>query len=223
MRVLVVEDNLTLASGLERIMKQNGYAVDVVHDGSSAEAVVATEAFDVVILDLNLPELDGLAVLKSIRNRKIDTAVLILTARDAPADRVKGLDLGADDYLTKPFDIGELEARVRALIRRKSGSRSPSLVFGNVTFNLNDRTVTGNGSIIDVPARELSVFEQLISKPGRVVQKDAIIESLSAFDDDLSPNAVEQYVSRLRRKLAPYDLTIRTARGIGYYLEELKK
>lgn len=223
MRILIVEDNLTLAGGLERIMKQNGYAVDVVHDGSSAEAVVATESFDVVILDLNLPELDGLTVLRGIRNRKIDTAVLILTARDAPADRVKGLDLGADDYLTKPFDIGELEARVRALIRRKSGSRSPSLAFGDVTFNLNDRTVTGNGSIIDVPARELSVLEQLISKPGRVVQKAAIIESLSAFDDDLSPNAVEQYVSRLRRKLAPYDLTIRTARGIGYYLENLKK
>lgn len=223
MRVLVVEDNLTLAGGLERIMKQNGYAVDVVNDGRSAEAVVATESFDVVILDLNLPELDGLAVLRSIRNRKIDTAVLILTARDAPADRIKGLDLGADDYLTKPFDIGELEARVRALIRRKSGSRSPTLVFGNVTFNLNDRTVTGNGSIIDVPARELSVLEQLISKPGRVVQKDAIIESLSAFDDDLSPNAVEQYVSRLRRKLAPFELTIRTARGIGYYLDELNK
>jgi two-component system OmpR family response regulator len=220
MRILVVEDNLTLAKGIERLLKQSGYAVDCVHDGISAEAVVSTESFDVVILDLNLPELDGLSVLRSIRDRKLDSAVLILTAMDAPADRIRGLDLGADDYLTKPFDIGELEARVRALIRRKSGARSPLVNFGALTFDLNARTLTSDQGIIDVPARELSVLELLFSRSGKVVHKHAIIESLSAFDDDLTPNAVEQYVSRLRRKLIPFDVTIVTARGIGYYLSK---
>ncbi|SMQ68656.1 two-component system, OmpR family, response regulator [Devosia lucknowensis] len=220
MRILVVEDNLTLASGIERLLKQSGYAVDCVHDGLSAEAVVSTEAFDVVILDLNLPELDGLSVLRSIRDRKLDSAVLILTAKDAPADRIRGLDLGADDYLTKPFDVGELEARVRALIRRKSGARSPLVSFGALTFDLNARTLTSEQGIVDVPARELSVLELLFSRSGKVVHKHVIIESLSAFDDDLTPNAVEQYVSRLRRKLIPYDVTINTARGIGYYLSK---
>ena len=220
MRILVVEDNVTLAGGLERIMRQNGYAVDVVHDGASAEAVIATEKFDVVILDLNLPEIDGLSVLRGIRSRQIETAVLILTARDAPQDRVKGLDLGADDYLTKPFDVGELEARVRALLRRNNGTRSPKIIYGELSFDMNARTLSGKDGIIEVPARELSVLELLFAKSGKVVHKQAIIESLSAFDDDLSPNAVEQYVSRLRRKLAAYDLTIRTARGIGYYLDK---
>ncbi len=220
MRILVVEDNVTLAGGLERIMRQNGYAVDVVHDGASAEAVIATEKFDVVILDLNLPEIDGLSVLRGIRSRQIETAVLILTARDAPQDRVKGLDLGADDYLTKPFDVGELEARVRALLRRNNGTRSPKIVYGELSFDMNARTLSGKDGIVEVPARELSVLELLFAKSGKVVHKQAIIESLSAFDDDLSPNAVEQYVSRLRRKLAAYDLTIRTARGIGYYLDK---
>jgi len=219
-RILVVEDNVTLAGGLERIMRQNGYAVDVVHDGASAEAVIATEKFDVVILDLNLPEIDGLSVLRGIRSRQIETAVLILTARDAPQDRVKGLDLGADDYLTKPFDVGELEARVRALLRRNNGTRSPKIVYGELSFDMNARTLSGKDGIVEVPARELSVLELLFAKSGKVVHKQAIIESLSAFDDDLSPNAVEQYVSRLRRKLAAYDLTIRTARGIGYYLDK---
>lgn len=220
MRILVVEDNVTLAGGLERVMRQNGYAVDVVHDGASAEAVIATEKFDVVILDLNLPEIDGLSVLRGIRSRQIETAVLILTARDAPQDRVKGLDLGADDYLTKPFDVGELEARVRALLRRNNGTRSPKIVYGELSFDMNARTLSGKDGIVEVPARELSVLELLFAKSGKVVHKQAIIESLSAFDDDLSPNAVEQYVSRLRRKLAAYDLTIRTARGIGYYLDK---
>lgn len=220
MRILVVEDNLTLAKGIERLLKQSGYAVDCVHDGLSAEAVVSTESFDVVILDLNLPELDGLSVLRSIRDRKLDSAVLILTAMDAPADRIRGLDLGADDYLTKPFDIGELEARVRALIRRKSGARNPLVSFGALTFDLNARTLTSDKGIIDIPARELSVLELLFSRSGKVVHKHAIIESLSAFDDDLTPNAVEQYVSRLRRKLTPFNVTISTARGIGYYLSK---
>ena len=220
MRILVVEDNVTLAGGLERIMRQNGYAVDVVHDGASAEAVIATEKFDVVILDLNLPEIDGLSVLRGIRSRQIETAVLILTARDAPQDRVKGLDLGADDYLTKPFDVGELEARVRALLRRNNGTRSPKIISGELSFDMTARTLSGKDGIVEVPARELSVLELLFAKSGKVVHKQAIIESLSAFDDDLSPNAVEQYVSRLRRKLAAYDLTIRTARGIGYYLDK---
>ena len=219
MRILVVEDNRTLADGLAAVLRGSGYAVDVVNDGVSADAVLATETFDLVILDLNLPEMDGLAVLRAMRARKNMSSVLILTARGALDERVKGLDLGADDYMTKPFEVSELEARVRVLLRRQAGLRGASVSFGEISLDTNSRTLSGHGQPMEIPARELSVLETLLLRAGKVVAKQSIIQSLAAFDEDLSSNAVEQYVSRLRKRLAPYGLTVRTARGLGYYLD----
>ncbi|AKR54952.1 DNA-binding response regulator [Youhaiella tibetensis] len=221
MRILVVEDNLTLAEGLCAVLKGNGYAVDAVHDGLSAEAALRTQSYDLAVLDLNLPEMDGLELLRTLRARQSNTAVIILTARGALDDRVKGLDLGADDYLTKPFDVSELEARIRVLLRRQAGLRGSQVSFGPVLLDLNTRTASFEGKPLDIPARELSVLETLMLKAGKVVAKEAIIQSLSAFDDDLSTNAVEQYASRLRKRLAPLGLTVRTARGLGYYLDKV--
>jgi two-component system, OmpR family, response regulator len=219
LRILLVEDNDTLAEGLSTILRGSGYAVDVVSDGLSAEAVAAAQSFDLIILDLNLPEMDGLDVLRSIRARQNQAAVMILTARGTPEERVRGLDLGADDYLTKPFDISELEARIRVLLRRQAGLRSSRVEFGGLTFDLTSRTFAAGGRPVDIPARELALLELLFMRAGKVVSKDAIIGSLTGFDDDLSANAIEQYVSRLRRRLHAHGLTVKTARGIGYYLD----
>ncbi|MBK5569163.1 response regulator transcription factor [Ensifer adhaerens] len=221
MRILLVEDNQDLAEGLSAILRGSGYAVDVVSDGASAHAVAATETFDLVILDLNLPEMDGLDVLRAMRARQNRAAVLILTARGAPEERIKGLDLGADDYMIKPFDVGELEARVRVLLRRQAGLRASTVSYGNVSLDLNTRSFSSGGVPIEIPARELGLLELLFMRAGKVVAKDAIMQSLTGFDDDLSPNAIEQYVSRLRKRLAPHGLTVRTARGIGYYLDKM--
>jgi len=220
LRILLVEDNVALADGLVAILRGSGYAVDVVRDGASADAVIATETFDLVILDLTLPEMDGLDVLRSMRARQNKAAVLILTARGTPEERIKGLDRGADDYMIKPFDIGEFEARVRVLLRRQAGLRSSLSSYGNVTFDLTSRTFSAESLPIDIPARELGLLEILFLRAGKVVSKEAIMQSLTAFDDDLSANAIEQYVSRLRKRLSPHGLTVRTARGIGYYLDK---
>lgn len=221
MRILVVEDNKTLAGGLAAVLRVAGYAVDVVHDGVSAEAVLAAESFDLVVLDLSLPQMDGLDVLRGMRARKNTSAVLILTARGALDERVRGLDLGADDYMTKPFEVSELEARVRVLLRRQAGLHDASISFGNIKLDTVSRTLSAFGQQLELPSRELSVLETLLLRAGKVVAKQSIIESLAAFDEDLSENAVEQYISRLRRRLAPYALTVRVARGLGYYLDRI--
>jgi two-component system, OmpR family, response regulator len=218
-RILLVEDNQALAEGLTAILRGSGYAVDAVADGASAEAVVAAETYDLVILDLNLPEMDGLDVLRAMRARANKAAVMILTARGTPEERVKGLDLGADDYMIKPFDISEFEARIRVLLRRQAGLRSSIVNYGGVTFDLTSRSFSCQGVPLDIPARELALLELLFLRAGKVVSKDAIVGSLTGFDDDLSANAIEQYVSRLRRRLGTHGLTVKTARGIGYYLE----
>jgi two-component system OmpR family response regulator len=220
MRILVAEDNITLADGLAAVLRGSGYAVDVVRDGMSAHAVLAAERFDLVILDLNLPGMDGLEVLRALRARRDNTAVLVLTARGALDDRVRGLDLGADDYMTKPFEVSELEARARVLLRRQAGVRGALVDYGGLSLDTNSRTLSANGEAFELPARELSVLETLLLRAGKVVGKQQIIQSLAAFDDDLSANAVEQYVSRLRKRLAPIGLTVRTARGLGYYLDK---
>jgi two-component system OmpR family response regulator len=220
MRILVVEDNRTLAEGLAAVLRGAGYAVDVVHDGASAHAVLAAERFDLAILDLTLPGMNGLEVLRALRARRDNTAVLVLTARGALDDRVRGLDLGADDYMTKPFEVSELEARVRVLLRRQAGLRGALVDYGGLSLDTNSRTLSVNGEAFELPARELSVLETLLLRAGKVVGKQQIIQSLAAFDDDLSANAVEQYVSRLRKRLAPIGLTVRTARGLGYYLDK---
>ena len=221
MRILLVEDNQALAEGLSTLLRGSGYAVDAVSDGASAEAVAAAEAYDLVILDLNLPEMDGLEVLRSMRARHNRAAVMILTARGTPEERVRGLDLGADDYMIKPFDIPEFEARIRVLLRRQAGLRTSVIQHGGVTLDLTSRTFSSDGVPLDIPAREVALLELLFLRAGKVVSKDAIVQSLTGYDEDLSANAIEQYVSRLRRRLSLHGLTVKTARGIGYYLESI--
>lgn len=220
MRIMLVEDDRPLAEALTTLLVQSGHAVDAVHDGASAEALAAAERFDLVILDLNLPEMDGLSVLRALRARSDEAAVMILTARGAPEDRVRGLNLGADDYLTKPFDVAEFEARVRSLLRRQAGLRRAVLTLGDVTFDLTSRRFFTPEGGIDLPARELALLELLFTRAGKVVSKEAIVQSLTPIEGSLSDNAIEQYISRLRRRLAPHGVTLRTARGIGYFLEK---
>jgi two-component system, OmpR family, response regulator len=219
MRILLVEDDRPLAEALTALLTAAGYAVDCVQDGDGAEAVLRAERFDLVILDLNLPRMDGLSVLRAMRDRSDSAAVMILTARGAPEDRVRGLDLGADDYMTKPFDIREFEARVRSLLRRQAGLRAASISLGGVTLDLNARQFSAAGQPMDLPARERALLELLFTRAGKVVPKETIVQSLTTLDDILSDNAIEQYVSRLRRRIAPHGLALRTARGLGYYLE----
>jgi two-component system OmpR family response regulator len=220
MRLLLVEDDLPLAEALMSLLVSSGYAVDCVHDGEAAKALVAAEQFDLMILDLNLPHLDGLSVLRAMRASGNRAAVMILTARGTAEDRVRGLDLGADDYMAKPFDIREFEARVRSLLRRQAGLRSATVSLGALSLDLTTRQFAAHGQMIDLPPRERALLELLVTRAGKVVVKEAIVQSLTSLDDMLSDNAIEQYISRLRRRLAPLGLTLRTVRGIGYLLEK---
>lgn len=219
MRILLVEDDLPLAEALTALLVGSGYAVDVTHDGLSAETLISSETFDLVILDLNLPEKDGLSILRSLRARKYPLPIMILTARGEPAERIAGLDLGADDYVVKPFDVGEFEARVRSVLRRQIGLHASEIQIGAIRFDMNARRFHVGDEPFDLPARELAMLELFFRRAGRVVGKEAIVQSLTSLDDNLSDNAIEQYVSRLRRRLQPHGLHLRTARGLGYMLE----
>jgi two-component system OmpR family response regulator len=219
MRLLLVEDDLPLAEALVTLLVSSGYAVDCVHDGEAARTLVAAEQYDLMILDLNLPELDGLSVLRSMRAQGNRAAVMILTARGAAEDRVRGLDLGADDYMAKPFDIREFEARVRSLLRRQAGLRSSTVTLAALSLDLTSRHFSGNGQAMDLPPRERALLELLVMRAGKVVAKEAIVQSVTSLEDILSDNAIEQYISRLRRRLQPLGLSLRTVRGIGYLLE----
>ncbi len=218
MRILIVEDNQKLADGLKQLLTDNGYAVDCVDNGESALSATKALNYDLVVLDLSLPEMDGLEVLREMRSDRIAVPVLILTARDGLEDRIRGLDLGADDYLAKPFEWGELEARIRALLRRAAAVRTSILEAGDLTFDLKSGEAMADGRVIDVPARETGVLRALLLANGRVLSKDQLIESLSSFDEHISENAIEQYVSRLRRRLSGHGVSIKVARGLGYYL-----
>ena len=219
MRILLVEDDVPLSDALTTLLRGAGYAVDRVADGVSAELLAQAEQFDLVILDLNLPERDGLSVLRALRARKNAVPILILTARGSPAERVEGLDLGADDYMVKPFDVREFEARVRSILRRQAGLRASVIDIGPLRFDLTARQFSLAGEALDLPPRELALLELLVLRAGRVVGKEAIVQSLTNLDDSLSDNAIEQYVSRLRRRLQAHGLVLRTARGLGSMLE----
>ena len=221
MRILIAEDDPVLADGLTRSLHQADYAVDCVRTGDQADHVLIAQNYDLVILDLGLPRLDGFEVLRRLRHRGSKVPVLVLTARDALDDRVRGLDLGADDYLTKPFDLPELEARVRALIRRGQSGGASILVHGTLRLDTAGRRATLNGAPLDLSARELGVLEVLMHRSGRVVNKEQLAEQLYGWDEEVGANAIEVYVHRLRRKLEPAGVVIRTIRGLGYLLEKI--
>lgn len=220
MRILIVEDDPLLADGLTRSLRQSDYAVDCVSDGARADRALASQGYDLVILDLGLPRLDGFEVLLRLRRRGTAVPVLVLSARDALEDRVKGLDLGADDYLTKPFDLPELEARVRALIRRGQSGGGSELVHGRLRLDTAGRRATLDGEPLELSSRELGVLEVLMLRSGRVVNKEQLAEQLYGWDEQVGANAIEVYVHRLRRKLEPAGVAIRTIRGLGYLLEK---
>lgn len=220
MRILIVEDDPVLADGLTRSLRHSDFAVDCAQDGAQADLILAAQNYDLVILDLGLPKLDGFEVLRRLRRRGGTVPVLVLTARDALADRVKGLDLGADDYLTKPFDLPELEARVRALIRRGQSGGSSLLTHGPLALDTSGRRATLDGAQLELSARELGVLEVLMLRSGRVVNKEQLAEQLYGWDEEVGSNAIEVYVHRLRKKLEPAGVVIRTIRGLGYLLEK---
>ena len=220
MRILIVEDDPVLADGLTRSLRHSDFAVDSAQDGEQADHVLRAQNYDLVILDLGLPKLDGFEVLRRLRRHGATVPVLVLTARDALADRVKGLDLGADDYLTKPFDLPEFEARVRALIRRGQSGGSSLLTHGPLTLDTSGRRATLDGAPLELSARELGVLEVLMLRSGRVVNKEQLAEQLYGWEDEVGSNAIEVYVHRLRKKLEPAGVAIRTIRGLGYLLEK---
>ncbi len=220
MRILLVEDDNVLSNTLSQALRQSGYVVDAVNDGNAADTALAHDVYDLVLLDLGLPGLDGIQVLKRLRSRKSNVPVLILTARDALEDRVGGLDHGADDYLTKPFDLPELEARVRALIRRKHGVSDTLIEFGSLRYDSADKQVSANGQLLDLSAREISVLEILLLRAGRVVSKEHLAEHLYGWGGEVGDNAIEVGIHRLRKKLEPIGISIRTIRGLGYLLDK---
>jgi two-component system OmpR family response regulator len=219
MRLLVVEDDVSLAEGLVTTLTQAGYQVDCA--GSVAEATLRLERqeFSLVILDLGLPDGDGIDILRALRRRKQVTPVLILSARDAVGERIRGLDHGADDYLTKPFALTELEARVRALIRRSHGVIGSEVTCGRLTLDPQGRVASVDGRIVDLSAREYGVLECLILRQGKVVSKEQMVQHLCDWDQDIGENAIEVYVHRLRKKVEG-TVNIRTVRGLGYLLEK---
>jgi len=219
MRILVVEDDVLLADGLTRSLRDAGHAVDWVDSGERALLALDAERFELVVLDIGLPGMNGLELLRRVREGDRYVPVILVTARDAVRDRVKGLDLGADDYLVKPFAIEELEARVRVLMRRAGDARAPRVAIGPLVLDLAARTASASGNAIDLTGREWSILELLAAQPGVAFSKERIIQSLSTWDDSLSPNAIEVYVSRLRSKLQTYGVDIRTVRGFGYRLD----
>lgn len=218
MKILLVEDDSILGDGIRAGLKQAGYVTDWVTDGNAANLALKTGIYEAMILDLNLPKKSGLEVLAECRARKNPIPVLILTARDTLSDKIKGLDSGADDYLIKPFDLDELLARIRALVRRSSGQSSPIIQRGNLTLDPAAHSVTLDQQTVAISAKEFNILEQLLLNQGRVFSREQLEEKLYGWDDEIESNSVEVHIHHLRKKLGN-DL-IRTIRGIGYVIDK---
>ena len=219
MRILVAEDDAILAEGVACVLRQSGYAVDWVKNGAEADSALTANHFDLLILDLGLPKKSGLDVLKRLRAADSRLPALILTALDGVSDRVRGLDAGADDYLSKPFDLAELDARVRALTRRGMTGSPTLLQHGALKYDQVGRCASLNGQPLELSAREVSLLEVFLQRAGRLVSKDQLVSHLCEWGEEVSPNAIEVYVHRLRKKLEPGAVRIVTVRGLGYSLE----
>ena len=218
-RILLVEDDRALSRGLVATLKAAGYAVDTAFDGESAIEMAKDEPYALVSLDLGLPDMTGFEVLRALRRSGNRVPVLVLTARDALEDRVKGLDLGADDYLLKPFEPSEFEARLRALLRRAQGEASSVIAVGRLIFDPARGIASVGGRQLELRRREWVVLERMIARVGKVISKERLTSEVFGYDDPVAPNAIEVYVARLRRKLEPDGPTIRTMRGLGYILD----
>ncbi|MBF6648822.1 MULTISPECIES: response regulator [unclassified Methylobacter] len=219
MKILLIEDDAVLADGLMHTLSANGYSVTCATTGGYAEQLLLSQGFDLIVLDLGLPDVDGLQLLRRFRLRKIPLPILILTARDGINDRIEGIEQGADDYMTKPFELREFEARVRALIRRCYGGFRNDIVIGRLALDTQNHQVLADGQSMQLSAREYGVLEILLIQAGKVVSKDRIAQRLSADGEALADNAIEVYVHRVRKRIEPYDAVIRTVRGLGYLLE----
>ncbi|HWZ72979.1 MAG TPA: response regulator transcription factor [Casimicrobiaceae bacterium] len=218
MRILVVEDDALLADGLTQVLKRSGHAVDQVRTGLQADNSLRITSYELVVLDVGLPGIDGFEVLRRLRSRRSKANVLVLTARDGVEDRVHGLDLGADDYLTKPFSVTEFEARVRAQSRRPTLAAA-SIVIRGLSVDVEAKRVKVNNVPIDLTVREWALLELFLGHPGRVLSKEQIAQQLASYEDTLTVNAIEVYVSRLRSKVEASGVRIRTVRGFGYLWE----
>ena len=219
MRLLLVEDDVMVASGIKLGLANAGYAVDWVGSAERALEAVQLEAFDAAVVDIGLPNMDGLALTQALRASGRTMPVMILTARDALQDRVQGLDLGADDYMLKPFELPELLARLRALLRRSQAATSAVLSFGPVDMDTAHRRVHAGGQLMELGPREWTVLEYLLLQAPKPAAKDKLLAALTGWDKEITPNAIEVYISRLRGKLEPHGVSLRAIRGFGYRLE----
>jgi two-component system response regulator TctD len=219
MRLLLVEDNLELADWLARVLRRGNFVVDVLHDGEAADHALSLETYDLVILDLTLPSMSGMQLLRRLRSRSETVPVIILTANASVDGRVAGLDEGADDYLAKPFDIAELEARIRVQLRRSARRPAPVISCGTLAFDTNTRLFRLGATPLALTPREHAVLETLLLKAGQTVSKSQLSQSTFGLDDLADPSAIEIYVHRVRRKLEGSDVRIVTLRGLGYLLQ----
>jgi two-component system, OmpR family, response regulator TctD len=219
MRLLLAEDSTKLSTWLTKALQQGGYAVDVVHDGKDADHLLLTQQYDAVVLDLGLPSMDGLDVLRKLRERGSAVPVLILTARSGVDDRVSGLNQGADDYLPKPFDLAELEARLHALIRRAHGANAPLITLGPLVYESSGRVFTLGGEKLGLRPKEHAVLEVLLLRAGKAISKELVYEKVFSMEATTGQDVVEVYIHRLRKKLKDSGVAIVTLRGLGYLLE----
>jgi DNA-binding response OmpR family regulator len=219
LRILITEDDVVLAEALQFALKQAGYAVDWVANGAAADEALKEDVFGLLILDLGLPKLDGFEVLRRLRRRNAGMPVLILSGREKPEEKVAGLDLGADDYLVKPFSLNELQARVRALLRRGEGASVPVISYSELSYDTVSRVASVDGRALALSLHEIGVLEILLRRFGRVISKEQMVEQLYSYDKEVSHNAIEVYVHRLRKKIAGAGVTVRTLYGRGYLLD----
>ena len=217
MKILLIEDNKTLANGIYKKLKEIGYLVDLFHDGEAGLYALEIMTYDLLILDLGLPVIDGIDVIKRMRSSQRSLPILVISARDKLDQRIFGLESGADDYLCKPFEMQEVIARVHALLRRSKNNLSNTITYNDLTYNTNTLILTKGDSVIDLSKRELKILEYLLQNQNAIVSKENIVEHITTIDDFFNPTAVETYISRLRKKLGS-SINIKTVRGLGYIM-----